>query len=184
MRGTKPVLPQLARLDARCSWPALAAAAADHSPKTGKELPDLSWVPPEDGFDWIQLKSGEWLKGEFKGMQERQLDFDSSELDYPDFRMGKDPPGAHGRRSGNSPGGRRDPQRPRPDHAHRSAHPGCHRSPVAARPAAEPDAGRQERALLLVRGYFRRPHPARRQLSTKWISTATCTCSGAPPVPG
>ena len=27
--------------------------------RTNRALPDLSWVPPEDGFDWIQLKSGE-----------------------------------------------------------------------------------------------------------------------------
>jgi putative salt-induced outer membrane protein YdiY len=44
-------------------------------------LPDLSWVPPEDSFDWIQLKSGEWLKGRLKAMQDRQLEFESEELD-------------------------------------------------------------------------------------------------------
>jgi putative salt-induced outer membrane protein YdiY len=48
-------------------------------------LPALSWVPPDDGFDWIQLKSGEWLKGRFKGMQDRELDFDSEELDEQTF---------------------------------------------------------------------------------------------------
>ena len=52
-------------------------------------LPDLSWVPPEDGFDWIQLKSGEWLKGQLKAMQKRKLEFDSDELDYLTFD-GKD----------------------------------------------------------------------------------------------
>lgn len=55
-------------------------------------LPDLSWVPPVDGFDWIQLKSGEWLKGRIKAMQERQLEFDSEELndltfDWKDIRQ-------------------------------------------------------------------------------------------------
>ena len=49
--------------------------------RTNSSLPDLSWVPPEDGFDWIQLKSGEWLKGQLKAMQQRQLEFDSEELD-------------------------------------------------------------------------------------------------------
>jgi len=44
-------------------------------------LPDLSWVPPADTFDWIQLKSGEWLKGRVKAMQDRTLEFDSEELD-------------------------------------------------------------------------------------------------------
>jgi len=37
--------------------------------------------PPPDEFDWIQLKSGEWLKGEFKALYEDELEFDSKELD-------------------------------------------------------------------------------------------------------
>ena len=48
-------------------------------------LPDLSWVPPHDSFDWIQLKSGEWLKGRIKAMQDRELEFDSEELDDHTF---------------------------------------------------------------------------------------------------
>ena len=48
-------------------------------------LPDLSWVPPADTFDWIQLKSGEWLKGRFKGMQKRELEFSSEEMDDETF---------------------------------------------------------------------------------------------------
>ena len=55
-------------------------------------LPDLSWVPPVDGYDWIQLKSGEWLRGQIKAMQQRQLEFDSEELndltfDWKDIRQ-------------------------------------------------------------------------------------------------
>jgi YD repeat-containing protein len=53
----------------------LAVDRADSS------LPPLSWVPPFDSFDWIQLKSGEWLKGRIKAMQDRELEFDSEELD-------------------------------------------------------------------------------------------------------
>lgn len=52
---------------------------------TSSALPALSWVPPDDGFDWIQLKSGEWLKGRFKGMQDRELEFESEELDDQTF---------------------------------------------------------------------------------------------------
>lgn len=42
------------------------------------------WEPPPpmpDKFDWVQLKSGEWLKGEIKVMYEGSLEFDSEELD-------------------------------------------------------------------------------------------------------
>lgn len=54
--------------------------------------PELSWVPPADTFDWIQLKSGEWLRGHIKGMQDRELEFDSKELeglafDWKDIRQ-------------------------------------------------------------------------------------------------
>ena len=37
-------------------------------------------------FDWIQLKSGEWLKGKIKSMQDEKLEFDSEELDLHDFK--------------------------------------------------------------------------------------------------
>jgi putative salt-induced outer membrane protein YdiY len=64
--------------------------------RTNSALPDLSWVPPEDDFDWIQLKSGEWLKGRIKAMQKRELEFDSEELelltfDWKDIRQLRSP---------------------------------------------------------------------------------------------
>ncbi len=47
------------------------------------------WQPPaptgEDGFDWIQLKSGEWLKGRIKSLQDEKLEFDSEELNLLTF---------------------------------------------------------------------------------------------------
>lgn len=46
------------------------------------------WKPPVPGvdhFDWIQLKSGEWLKGKIKSMQDEKLEFDSEELDLLTF---------------------------------------------------------------------------------------------------
>jgi len=46
----------------------------------GKE----SWQPPPpmpDDFDWLQLNSGEWLKGEIIAMYDEKLEFDSDELD-------------------------------------------------------------------------------------------------------
>jgi hypothetical protein len=47
--------------------------------------PDLSWMPPADTLDWIQLNSGEWLRGRLKGMQDRKVDFDSEKLDDQSF---------------------------------------------------------------------------------------------------
>jgi hypothetical protein len=43
-----------------------------------------SWQPPPpmpDDFDWVQLTSGEWLKGEIIAMYDDSLEFDSKELD-------------------------------------------------------------------------------------------------------
>jgi len=36
--------------------------------------------PPSDEFDWIQLTSGEWLKGQLKILYDDELEFDSDEL--------------------------------------------------------------------------------------------------------
>jgi putative salt-induced outer membrane protein YdiY len=71
-------------------------AKAPPAGRTNSALPDLSWVPPDDGFDWIQLKSGEWLKGSLKAVQDRKLDFDSDELneltfDWKDIRQVRSP---------------------------------------------------------------------------------------------
>lgn len=68
--------------------PGRVAAAA----VTNSAVPDLSWVPPVDRFDWIQLRSGEWLKGRLKAMQNRELEFYSEELkdftfDWKDVRQ-------------------------------------------------------------------------------------------------
>lgn len=43
----------------------------------------LSWRPPAIGYDnadWIQLKSGEWIRGRFYYLQRRKVEFDSDEL--------------------------------------------------------------------------------------------------------
>lgn len=46
-------------------------------------LPLAAWnpaPPPEDGFDWVQLKSGEWLKGSVERYLDNELVFDSDIL--------------------------------------------------------------------------------------------------------
>ncbi len=48
------------------------------------------WRPPglgSDGFDWIELKSGEWLKGQLKYVQHRRLEFDSDKLGLQEFDL-------------------------------------------------------------------------------------------------
>ncbi len=38
-------------------------------------------TPSATDFDWVQLVSGEWLKGEIKGLYKNNLEFDSDKLD-------------------------------------------------------------------------------------------------------
>lgn len=44
-----------------------------------------TWVPSAEKFDWVQLTSNEWLKGEIKGMYKDSLEFDSDKLDLLDI---------------------------------------------------------------------------------------------------
>jgi putative salt-induced outer membrane protein YdiY len=45
-----------------------------------------AFVPPSDSeFDWIQLTSGEWLKGDFKVLYEYEVEFDSDEMGLQTF---------------------------------------------------------------------------------------------------
>jgi hypothetical protein len=50
----------------------------------------LAWMPPgvgRDGSDWVQLKSGEWLRGEIKYVQYKNVEFDSDELDRQTLKL-------------------------------------------------------------------------------------------------
>jgi len=52
------------------------------------EDPWDAFVPPRDTeFDWIQLTSGEWLKGDFKVLYDYVIEFDSDEMDLQDFDL-------------------------------------------------------------------------------------------------
>jgi putative salt-induced outer membrane protein YdiY len=60
----------------------LRADTSPADPRSGLWTPS----PPADNrFDWIQLKSGEWLKGRMKSLQDEKLEFDSEELDLHEF---------------------------------------------------------------------------------------------------
>jgi hypothetical protein len=59
---------------------------------SGKEEPEEKiadpWKPPDpkvDRYDWIQLSSGEWLKGTVERMRGDEFEFDSDELDDQTF---------------------------------------------------------------------------------------------------
>jgi len=41
---------------------------------------EKNWTPSATEFDWVQLTSGEWLKGEIKSMYSEKLEFDSDKL--------------------------------------------------------------------------------------------------------
>ena len=55
-------------------------AEASESGEPSKEKPK-AWVPSAVDFDWVQLTSNEWVKGEIKGMYKDSLEFDSDKLD-------------------------------------------------------------------------------------------------------
>jgi hypothetical protein len=50
------------------------------SPTIAQEFA-TEFEPADDGYDWVQLTSGEWLKGELTGFFEEEIEFDSEILD-------------------------------------------------------------------------------------------------------
>jgi len=70
-----------------------ASPQSDAKP-ADEEAGEPPWFGPDtsDGFDWIELTSGEWLKGDFKALYRNKLEFDSDkldllELDWEDVRQ-------------------------------------------------------------------------------------------------
>ncbi|HEX3857192.1 MAG TPA: DUF481 domain-containing protein [Verrucomicrobiae bacterium] len=64
---------------------AVAAVVVTNAPTNA-----ISWTPPgvgHDGSDWVQLKSGEWLKGDLKYIQNKEVEFDSDELDQQTLKL-------------------------------------------------------------------------------------------------
>lgn len=57
---------------------------------TNKPAGAVDWKPPGvgvDGSDWVQLKSGEWLKGDLKYIQNKEVEFDSDEMDEQTLKL-------------------------------------------------------------------------------------------------
>lgn len=68
--------------------PAPVVVSTNRPPPTAST--NLAWVPPavgHDDADWIQLKSGEWLRGQLKYIQDKDVEFDSDELDEQTFKL-------------------------------------------------------------------------------------------------
>jgi len=72
--------------------PAAEAEAPPDSATESEVAPEPArparWKPPEPSpksYDWIRLKSGEWLKGEIVRVRDDTLRFDSDELDELDL---------------------------------------------------------------------------------------------------
>ena len=65
------------------------AAAATSQPLPEPARPTAGDPPPPrprtGDFDWIQLKNGEWLKGEIEDLQDESFSFESDELDTLQF---------------------------------------------------------------------------------------------------
>jgi putative salt-induced outer membrane protein YdiY len=78
---------ELQRMPPAEAPPAVTPPASSVSTQT---VSSLEWLPPgigHDGFDWIQLKSGEWLKGRLKYIQEKNVEFDSDELEEMTLKL-------------------------------------------------------------------------------------------------
>lgn len=49
-----------------------------------------AWKPPgvgNDGADWVQLTSGEWLRGQLKYIQNKEVEFESDEMDEQTLKL-------------------------------------------------------------------------------------------------
>lgn len=73
----------------RTPLPAVTNAAAALITTNAPASP-LAWKPPgvgTDGSDWVQLKSGEWLRGQLKYVQKKEVEFDSDEMDEQTLKL-------------------------------------------------------------------------------------------------
>ena len=87
--GTEPVTPKAGQ--PFVPPPPLSAGASTNAAKgPTNALVGLGRAPSRrDGpsVDWLQLKSGEWLRGRLYGMQNRKVEFESDELEELEFEF-------------------------------------------------------------------------------------------------
>lgn len=57
------------------------AIGADDPAGESPQFESSDFVPPNDGYDWLRLTSGEWLRGELIGAFDDDVEFDSVILD-------------------------------------------------------------------------------------------------------
>ena len=68
----------------------MSPVVATNTPAGQTSTNNLLWRPPgigHDGSDWVQLNSGEWLRGQLKYIQNKKVEFDSDELDQQTLRL-------------------------------------------------------------------------------------------------
>jgi len=69
-----------------CLLPASALGENPNRPLAEDTSPWSRFVPPpDDRFDWLQLDSNEWLKGNLKSLYNYKVEFDSDELNLQTF---------------------------------------------------------------------------------------------------
>ena len=69
-----------------CLFPVLAAADSPQMPAIDRATAWDHFVPPPDSrYDWLQLDSDEWLKGNLKSLYNYKVEFDSDELNLQTF---------------------------------------------------------------------------------------------------
>ena len=61
--------------------PPVAIAASTNTPAKHRWFWQSKLPADDASTDWIQLQSGEWLRGKLHGMQNRKMEFESDELD-------------------------------------------------------------------------------------------------------
>jgi hypothetical protein len=72
-------------MDAETGAKAKAKPASEESAEVSARDAAKAWIPSAVDYDWIQLVSNEWLKGDIKGMYKDTLEFDSDKLDMLDI---------------------------------------------------------------------------------------------------